>query len=80
MDWLYDDLDEEIDGMAAYIAMRLKEDTLAELDMSTREVKRLTESVSKVNDRQICFESVLQLGRGPTEDQRIDLMPRRTTQ
>ena len=54
-----DGLDEEIDGMAADFAMRLKEGTLAALDRTTREVKRLSESVSKVNDRQTCFESVV---------------------
>ena len=52
-------LEDEIDGMAAYFAMRLKEVTLVTFDRTTREVKRLSESVPKVNDRQICFESVV---------------------
>ena len=60
-------MDEEIDGMVADFVMRL-----------TREVKQLSESVRKVNDWQTCFESVLKLGPGPTEDERIDLMPRTT--
>ena len=72
--------DEEIDGIDADFAMRLKEVTMATLDRA-REVKQLSESVQKVNDRQTCFESVLNLDPGPTEDQNIDFMPlRRTTQ
>ena len=54
-----DGLDEEIDGMAASFAMRLMEVTLAALDSTTREVNRLSNYVSKVNDRQICFEYVV---------------------
>ena len=54
--------------MAADLAMWMKEVTLAALDRITREVKRLLESVQKVNDRQTCFESVLKLGPWPTED------------
>ena len=74
--------DEEIDGIAAEIAMLLKEVPLAALDRPriTREVKQLSELVRKMNDRQICFESDLKLGPGPTEYQRIDLMPEKTTQ
>ena len=53
-----DDLDEDIDGMADF-AMRLKEGTLAALDMTTRTVKRPSDSVPKVNDRPTCFESVV---------------------
>ena len=45
-----DGLDEEIDGMAADFVMRLKEGSLASLDRTTREVKRLSESMPKVND------------------------------
>ena len=80
VDRVDDGLDEEIDGMAADFTMRLKEVTLAALDRITGEVKQLSESVQKVNDRQTCYESVLKLGPGPTEDQRIDLMPGMTTQ
>ena len=36
---------------------------------------RLSESVQKVNERQVHFESVLKLGPRPTEEQRIDLGP-----
>ena len=43
VDRVDDDMDEEIDGMAANIAMRLKEVTLAVLDRITREVKQLSE-------------------------------------
>ena len=50
-------LDGEIDGMASDFAMRLN--TLAELDRTTREVKWLSESVPKVNDRQTCIEAVV---------------------
>ena len=59
VDRVDDDLDDEIYGIGADIAMRLKEGTLAALDRTTREVKRLSESVPKVNDRQTCFESVV---------------------
>ena len=41
--------------MTAHFAMQLKEVTMATLDRTTREVKRLSESVPKVNDRQTCF-------------------------
>ena len=37
------------DGMAADFAIRLKGGTLAALDKTTREVKRLTKSVPNVN-------------------------------
>ena len=57
-DGVDDGLDEEIDRMAADIAMRLKEGTLAALDRTTREVKRLPELVPKVNYWRIGFESV----------------------
>ena len=50
-----DGLDEEIDGMAADFAMRLKEVTLAALDRIMRVLKRLSELVRTVNDRQTCF-------------------------
>ena len=59
VDRVDDGLDEEIDGIAAEFAMRLKEGTLAELERTTREVKRLSESVPKVNVWQTCFESVV---------------------
>ena len=49
-------MDEDIDGMAADFVMRLKEVTLAALDRTMREVKRLSQSVPKVNGRQICSE------------------------
>ena len=52
VDKVDDGLDEEIDGMAADFAMRTKEVTLAALDSITRDVKRLSESVQKVNDPQ----------------------------
>ena len=51
--------DEDIDGMAADFAMWLNESTLAALDRTTRELKRLSESVPNGNDRQTCFESVM---------------------
>ena len=54
-----DGMDEEIDRMAADFAMRLKGDTPAALARITREVKRLSKSVTKVNDRQTCFELVV---------------------
>ena len=54
-----DDLDEEIDGLAADFAMRLKEVTLAALNRTAREVKRLSESVPMVNNWQTCYESVV---------------------
>ena len=63
VDRVDDGLDEEIDRMAADFAMRWKEVTLAALDRTTREVKRLSELVPKVNDRQTCFESVVLLLR-----------------
>ena len=67
--------------MAADCAMRLKDVNMVALDRITKEMKWLSESVRKMNDRQPCFESVLKLGPGPMEDQRIDLMPgRRPTQ
>ena len=47
VDRVDDGLYEEIDGMAADFAMRLNEGTLAVLDRTTREVKRLSESVPK---------------------------------
>ena len=50
---------EEIDRMAADFAMRWKEITLAALDRTTREVKRLSQLVPKVNDQPTCFESVV---------------------
>ena len=75
MDRVGDGLDEEIDRMDSDFPMQMKEVTVAVLDSITREVKRLSESVRKVNDRQTCFESVLKLGTGPTEDQRIDSIP-----
>ena len=59
VDMVDNGLGEEIDGMAAVFAMRLKEVTLAALDRITREVKPLSESVRIVNDRQTCFEYVL---------------------
>ena len=59
VDRVDDGLDVEIDRMAADFAMRWKEVTLAALDRTTREVKRLSELVPKVNDRQTCFESVV---------------------
>ena len=59
VDRVDDGLDEEIDEMAPDFAMRLKEGTLAALDRTTREVKRLSESVPNVNDWQTCFESVV---------------------
>ena len=72
MDRVDDGLDEEIDGMAADCAIRMKEVIQAALDRSTREVKRLSESVRMVNDWQKCFEAVLMFGHGPTDDQSID--------
>ena len=65
--------------MAADFAMQMKEVTLAALFRMTREVKRLSESVRKLNERQTSFESVLMLGPGPTENQRIYWMPGRGT-
>ena len=59
VDRVDDRLDEEIDGMAADFAMGLKKVTLAALDRTTREVKRLSESVPNVNDRQTGFEYVV---------------------
>ena len=59
VDRVDDGLDEEIDGLAVDFVMRLKEGTLAALDRTTREVKWLSESVTKVNDRQNSFESVV---------------------
>ena len=49
VDMVVDGLDEEIGGMTADFAMRLKKVILAALDRMTREVKRLTESVRKVD-------------------------------
>ena len=46
-----------MDGMASDFAMRLKEDTLAALDRTTREVRRLSETGPKFN--QTNFESVV---------------------
>ena len=54
-----DGMTEEMDGMVADFAMQWNECTLAALDRTTREVKRLSESVLKVNDRQTCLESVV---------------------
>ena len=51
VDMVDDGLGEEIDGMAADFAIWRKEINLAALDRITREVKRLSESVRKVNDR-----------------------------
>ena len=59
VDRVDDDLDEDIDGMTTDFAMRLKKGTLAALDRTTREVKRLSESVPNVNDWQTCFEYVV---------------------
>ena len=42
--------------MAADFAMRMKEVTLGVLDRISMDVKRLSESVRHVNDRQTCFE------------------------
>ena len=67
MDSIADGLDEVTDGMAADIAMRFKEVTLIALDRTTREVKRLSESVPKVDEQQTCFEFGLKLGAVPTE-------------
>ena len=63
VDRVDDCLDEEIGGMSAYFTMQLKGVTLAALDRITREVNRSSESVLNVNDRQTCFESVLELGQ-----------------
>ena len=59
VDGVDDGLDKEIDGIPADFAMRLKEVTLTALDSTAREVKRLSESVPKVNDRKTCFEYVM---------------------
>ena len=59
MDRVDDGLDEEIDGMATDFAMWLKEDTLVALDRTVWGVKRLSESVPKVNNWQTGFESVV---------------------
>ena len=53
----------------------MKEVILAALDRITKEAKRLSESVQKVNERHAHFESVLKLGPRPTEKQRVDLGP-----
>ena len=59
MERVDDGLDGEIDGMADDFAMRLKEGTLAALDRTRRDVKRLSDSMPKVNYWQPCFESVV---------------------
>ena len=52
VDRIDDGLDEEIDGIAADFAMQMKELTLAAFDRITKEVKRLSELMRKVNDWQ----------------------------
>ena len=54
-----DRLDEEIDGIVVDFAMRLMKVTLAALDRTPRDEKRLLDSVQKVNDPQTCVESVV---------------------
>ena len=51
VDRVDDGLDEEIHGIAADLAMRTKEVTLALLDRITKNVVQLSESVRKVNDQ-----------------------------
>ena len=60
-------VDRIYDGMATDFAMRLKEVTLAVLDRITREVKSLSESVRKVNVRQICSEAGPWANGGPED-------------
>ena len=50
VDRVNDNNEEGLDGLAADFARHMKEVTLAALDRITKEMKRLSESVQKVND------------------------------